>query len=197
MREKVSVALPDGTEQPLEGTTSIGRFLDNDLVVASTTVSRHHARLIRGEGGRWFVEDRGSRNGTFLNRTRIQPGVPLPLHHSDRIGIGSETIVFSWIPDTADPEATDPLVAAPPPTRPLSPFQAQVVRCLCTGWLEGGSLDRLPSNEEIASQLGTAGASESVKAALRRAYAKAGLSAGTPHAKRRALCRIARQRGWI
>ena len=32
---------------------------------------------------------------------------------------------------------------------------------------------------------------------LRRAYAKAGLTEGSPYAKRRALCKIARQRGWI
>jgi hypothetical protein len=36
-----------------------------------------------------------------------------------------------------------------------------------------------------------------VKAALRRVYAKAGVSVLPAHAKRRALCRIARQRGWI
>jgi hypothetical protein len=36
-----------------------------------------------------------------------------------------------------------------------------------------------------------------VKAALRRIYAKAGLSDQPAHAKRRALCRVARQRGWV
>jgi hypothetical protein len=36
-----------------------------------------------------------------------------------------------------------------------------------------------------------------VKAALRRIYAKAGLSEQAAHAKRRALCRVARQKGWV
>jgi hypothetical protein len=72
-----------------------------------------------------------------------------------------------------------------------------VVEALCAGWLAGGSLDDLPTNDEIAARLGTPGATETVKAALRRAYAKAGLTEGSPYAKRRALCKIARQRGWV
>ena len=40
-------------------------------------------------------------------------------------------------------------------------------------------------------------ASDADIAALRRIYTKAGLSALPAHAKRRALCRVARQRGWI
>ena len=59
------------------------------------------------------------------------------------------------------------------------------------------SLETLPSNEQIAAQLGTPGATGTVKAALRRIYAKAGLSDQPAHAKRRALCRVARQNGWV
>jgi pSer/pThr/pTyr-binding forkhead associated (FHA) protein len=147
---------------------------------------------------RWFVEDRGSFNGTFLNGIRVQPGVRLPLRHGDRIGFGGETVVFSWPAGLHDAETTKPLAQVTPAmTRPLSPFQTQVVGCLCSAWLQGGSLDDLPSNEEIAARLGTPGATETVKAALRRAYAKAGLTEGSPYAKRRLLCRVARQRGWI
>ena len=79
----------------------------------------------------------------------------------------------------------------------LSPFQRRVVHCLCGPWLAGSSLEELPSNEQIAAELGTPGATGTVKTALRRIYAKAGISDQPAHAKRRALCRIARQRGWI
>src|SRR2546423_3914808 len=77
----------------------------------------------------------------------------------------------------------------------LSPLQTQVVRCLCGPWLEGASLESLPSNEQIAALLGTPGAAETVKATLRRVYTKAGLSHMPAHAKRRAPFPIARQRG--
>ena len=193
-----SLVLPDGSERPLARPIfSIGRTEDSDLQLPVDTVSRLHAVVIES-AGRWFIEDRGSFNGTYLNGNRIQPGVRLPLRHGDRVTVGSESIVFDCPGELSDPDRTTPLENAPPAlTRPLSPFQTQVVRCLCETWLIGGSLDELPSNEEIARRLGTPGATETVKAALRRAYAKAGLTTGPPYEKRRALCKLARQRGWI
>jgi pSer/pThr/pTyr-binding forkhead associated (FHA) protein len=188
---------PDGAEYRLSGGIAIGRDEDNDLVLAEKSVSRHHA-VIRRAGERWFLEDRGSFNGTILNQDRIPPGKPLPLRHADRIQIGARVLVFSSPAEQADTSRTEELEQAGPTyARELSPLQRQVVQSLCAGWLEGGSLDRLPSNEEIAAELGTPGAVETVKAALRRAYAKAGVTDLPPHAKRRALCRAARQRGWI
>jgi pSer/pThr/pTyr-binding forkhead associated (FHA) protein len=192
-----TLILDNVSELALGVELTIGRDNGNDLTLERKTVSRRHA-MICESGGRWFVEDRGSFNGTFVNGTRIQPGVRFPLRHGDRIGFGSEHVVFSAPDQFEDPEATTGIALATPPTsRPLSPFQRQVVQALAAAWLAGGSLDDLPSNEEIAARLGTPGAAETVKAALRRAYAKAGLTTGSPYAKRQALCRIARQRGWI
>jgi pSer/pThr/pTyr-binding forkhead associated (FHA) protein len=194
---RATLILGDGNELELHEEFTIGRADENDLTLDQPTVSRHHALVVEAEE-RWFLEDRGSFNGTVLNGIRVQPGVRLPLRHGDRIGFGAEHVVFSWPEGLSDVDRTTPIEQiAPLMSRPLSPFQGQVVRCLCAGWLQGGSLDDLPSNEEIAGKLGTPGATETVKAALRRAYAKAGLTEGSPYAKRRALCRVARQRGWI
>jgi predicted component of type VI protein secretion system len=192
------LTFPDGTEHELKGSVTIGRDAKNDLTFASPTVSREHA-TIGFRDGRWYVEDRGSFNGTFLNGTRVQPGTPLPLRHADRIGIGSETLLFSWPAQLQDPNTTEPLeeIGGPSDAAQLSAFQRQVVQCLCEPWLAGASLESLPSNEQIAGQLGTPGATGTVKAALRRIYAKAGLSDQPAHAKRRALCRVARTRGWV
>jgi hypothetical protein len=107
----------------------------------------------------------------------VQPGTPLPLRHADRIGIGAETVLFSWPAQLQDPDTTEPLEeVAPADSAQLSSFQRQVVQSLCGPWLAGASLETLPSNEQIAAQLGTPGATGTVKAALRRIYAKAGLS---------------------
>ena len=191
------LTLPDGTEHELKEAVTIGRDPGNDITLPSAAVSREHA-VVTLRDGRWFVEDRGSFNGTFLNGTRLQPGTPLPLRHSDRIGIGGETLLFSSPGQLEDPDTTQPLEeGAAADTPQLSAFQRQVVQCLCGPWLAGASLESLPSNEQIASQLGTPGATGTVKAALRRIYAKAGLSEQPAHAKRRALCRVARQRGWV
>ena len=192
-----SLILPDGSEHDLGPQFTVGRADDCDLQLPTTTVSRQHA-LITTADDHWFVEDRGSFNGTLLNGARIQPGVRLPLRHGDRLGLGTETLVFSCPAQLEDPDRTTPLEEAPPTLlRPLSPFQQQVVRVLCESWLAGGTLEDLPSNEEIAARLGTPGATETVKAVLRRIYAKAGLVDQPAHAKRRSLCRVARQRGWI
>jgi FHA domain len=197
MGADIWLTFPDGTEHELEDGMSIGRDPRNDLVLESASVSRDHAALTLRDD-RWYVEDRGSFNGTFLNGTRVQPGTPLPLRHADRIGIGTETLIFSWPAQLEDPDTTEPLEElAGSNGAQLSSFQRQVVQCLCGPWLAGASLEALPSNEQIAAELGTPGATGTVKAALRRIYAKAGLSDQPAHAKRRALCRVARQRGWV
>jgi pSer/pThr/pTyr-binding forkhead associated (FHA) protein len=191
------LTLPDGKEHELKESVTIGRDETNDLTFSSPTVSREHAALMLKDD-RWYLEDRGSFNGTFLNGTRVQPGSPLPLRHADRIGIGAETLLFAWPAQLQDPDTTEPLdEVAPTDAAQLSSFQRQVVQALCEPWLTGASLETLPSNDEIAERLGTPGATGTVKAALRRIYAKAGLSDQPAHAKRRALCRVARQRGWI
>ena len=49
-------------------------------------VSRNHAAVVR-RGDSFFVEDRGSFNGTFLNEQRITAATPLT--HGDRIRFGT------------------------------------------------------------------------------------------------------------
>jgi pSer/pThr/pTyr-binding forkhead associated (FHA) protein len=197
MAGDIWLTFPDGTEHELKENVTIGRDAKNDLRFTSPTVSRDHAAVTFSDG-RWYIEDRGSFNGTFLNGTRVQPGTPLPLRHADRIGIGEEMVLFSWPAQLQDPDTTEPLEeVGPSEAAQLSSFQRQVVQSLCGPWLAGASLESLPSNEQIAAQLGTPGATGTVKAALRRIYAKAGLSEQPAHAKRRALCRVARQRGWV
>jgi hypothetical protein len=191
-----ALIFPGGREVSLQGDASVGRDEANQVQIDDSTVSRRHALVVEREG-KWWIADSGSYNGTFLNDRRLPPGVALQLRHADRIRVGSEVLVFSAPTLLEDPDRTDthelPLAAV----AQLSPLQLQVVRCLCGPWLEGASLDELPSNEQIAAELGTPGSAATVKAALRRAYSKAGLTEGTPHAKRRALCRVARQRGWV
>jgi predicted component of type VI protein secretion system len=197
MGREIWLTLVDGTEHELRDRLTIGRSPENNLALDSKKVSRDHA-VLAFQDGRWFLEDRGSYNGTFLNGNRLRPGVPLPLRHADRISVGPEELLFSWPAQADDPDATetaDRLLAAEGPR--LSHFQTQVVSCLCGPWLAGASLESLPSNEQIAALLGTPGAAETVKAALRRIYTKAGLAKMPAHAKRRALCRVARQRGWV
>ena len=95
MAGDIWLTLPDGTEHELRHSVRIGRAPENELRFASKSVSRQHAEILFREG-RWFIEDLGSFNGTYVNGTRVQPGIPQPLRHADKIVIGAETLLFSW-----------------------------------------------------------------------------------------------------
>jgi pSer/pThr/pTyr-binding forkhead associated (FHA) protein len=69
---------------------TIGRSPHSDLFLDDVTVSRHHARVLRDEGGFW-VEDLNSLNGTYVNRKRIEQQ---RLFDSDELQIGKFKLVF-------------------------------------------------------------------------------------------------------
>ncbi|MFW6135973.1 MAG: FHA domain-containing protein [Chloroflexota bacterium] len=83
---------PTGREHVLaDAVTTIGRAVENDVVVTSRRVSREHTRL-RREGWRVILEDLGSTNGTFLNGERVLN--PVQLRDEDRIRVGDVSFVF-------------------------------------------------------------------------------------------------------
>ncbi len=81
------------TGGPLQGTVinltdapiTIGRAPDSTLVLADDYASSRHARLYP-QNGQWIVEDLGSTNGTYLDRTKITRPTPVPLGVPIRIG---------------------------------------------------------------------------------------------------------------
>lgn len=94
-----------GKEHRLDGAvSSIGRGVENDIVIVSKRVSREHAR-IRREGRKLFLEDLESTNGTFLNEQRVQ--TPVVLRDGDRILIGDMSFLFHD-PDTTTRETPFP-----------------------------------------------------------------------------------------
>src|SRR5271170_7480906 len=50
---------------------SVGRRPDADVFLDDVTVSRDHALLVR-RGDDWYLDDCGSLNGTYVNRSRIE-----------------------------------------------------------------------------------------------------------------------------
>lgn len=54
---------------------TIGRRHDNDIRIKETYVSAYHAELVRKDSGRFYLRDRDSSNGTFLNGKRIRDRV--------------------------------------------------------------------------------------------------------------------------
>jgi DNA-binding response OmpR family regulator len=89
---------PTGREHLLGGETmTIGRAVENDIVITGRRVSRSHARVQR-QGRRMILADPGSTNGTFLNDERVL--APVELRDGDAVSIGGIVLTFH------DPEST-------------------------------------------------------------------------------------------
>jgi hypothetical protein len=65
----------------------VGRSRECDVVVENQSVSNRHFRILKGRAGKCFVEDLRSKNGTFLNGTRLSPGKRVALSFNDTIRV--------------------------------------------------------------------------------------------------------------
>jgi pSer/pThr/pTyr-binding forkhead associated (FHA) protein len=84
----VSEGKARGARLTVEGDLLIGRAVAEDEAALSEDpqISRRHARVSRGPGGRLTIEDLGSANGTFVNGDRLD--APRPLEAGDVIRVG-------------------------------------------------------------------------------------------------------------
>ena len=86
----VVVASPSGEPPPgatfaLDAITSLGRDVNNSIVLDDEFASASHA-VLTYRGRAWYVEDVGSTNGTFVNGSQVD-GLS-PLAFGDEIQIG-------------------------------------------------------------------------------------------------------------
>lgn len=77
----------------IEGDISLGRSSRNDVVIKDKFVSKNHL-LIREKNQRYYLEDLGSANGTFLNGVKIDPNELIELQSNDKIGVGFIQFIF-------------------------------------------------------------------------------------------------------
>ena len=78
-----------GTSFELGDELIIGRSAGCQITLDDTYVSQLHTRVFNREG-RYFVEDLGSTNGTYLNRNKVS--APTPVSPGDRVQIGSTVL---------------------------------------------------------------------------------------------------------
>lgn len=69
---------------------SIGRATDNDIVLSSSGVSKHHA-IVERQGSTFVLKDNKSANGVLVNGKRI---LEHTLNYRDEIQIFQHTLVF-------------------------------------------------------------------------------------------------------
>jgi hypothetical protein len=79
---------------PLAGEeVTLGRALDNAVIVEGPSVSRHHARLVR-RGDHWLLEDLASAHGCFVNGERVTSSLLRP---GDEIRLGAAVLRFDAV----------------------------------------------------------------------------------------------------
>lgn len=88
-------ALSRGTLAPRRAPLSIGRIAECDVTIADYTISKSHAVWTPGRfPNPPTVTDQGSRNGTWVGETRLEKGVPHPVHSRDEIRFGRIVLTY-------------------------------------------------------------------------------------------------------
>jgi pSer/pThr/pTyr-binding forkhead associated (FHA) protein len=104
--DEVDVQIPNACLTPLEGLPDmevirlqhinlIGRAADNTIILQEDTVSAHHARLSY-QGQQWWLDDLGSKNGTFVNELRMVE--PLIITYGDVLSFGKVVLRVDLCP---------------------------------------------------------------------------------------------------
>ena len=70
----------------------IGRDISSDVAIVDSKVSRNHAS-ISSRGGKLFIEDHNSTNGTYINGEKLSPSTEKELPLGVKISIGDSTIL--------------------------------------------------------------------------------------------------------
>lgn len=73
-----------GTEMALGASATLGRAAPNTVPLPDSTVSARHARLAYRQG-KWWVEDLGSANGTYVNGKRVDG--PVAVDDGDELDV--------------------------------------------------------------------------------------------------------------
>lgn len=83
----------------------IGRDASCDIVLHSEKVSSVHAEITLMNSGDILLEDKGSRNGTFIQNQAIKPGKPVNIRRGDAIRFGDVELQWSQVPMPEDNSA--------------------------------------------------------------------------------------------
>ena len=135
------VSLVDGREYPVQDSgVTFGREIGNDIVIASTEVSRKHASIAPADGG--YVVTDLSTNGLTVNGVRVEKSQLLG--RGDVLKIGPEE--YRFYADIAKAPEPPPVVEAPAPAAASAPppASAEAPALVADAPFGLGSLDGMP-----------------------------------------------------
>ncbi|MCL2650262.1 MAG: FHA domain-containing serine/threonine-protein kinase [Candidatus Azobacteroides sp.] len=88
-------------------TITIGRELDNTIVIDDAFVGRKHLEMVQDNSGNVTLTDLHSKNGTFVNGRKIASGETVHLASTDIVRIGNTPIPWKSYFVTANAPATN------------------------------------------------------------------------------------------
>jgi putative peptide zinc metalloprotease protein len=138
--EPLVLVLPDGGRVPIDAAITIGRASDATVRLDDRTVSRRHARIVRGPDGP-VIEDAGSSFGTLVDGQplagprRLEPGAQLKLGNVLLRVERSAPAAMRPVPDPgANATIIVPIGATPDELRAASPADGSIRPRLRSGW---------------------------------------------------------------
>lgn len=90
---------------------TIGREVDNDVVIDDGYASRHHLQIVQSDNGVYKLADFGSSNGTYVNGQRVKGEIVL--EPNDVVRIGNTTIPWRMYFEQVQSEARTKLDETP------------------------------------------------------------------------------------
>jgi hypothetical protein len=176
---------------PERGRVIIGRREQSSVPLSwDTEVSRAHA-FLEPVGEEWTLVDDDSRNGSFVNGSRVN--ARQRLHDRDRMCFGKTHVFFR---EPAGDQGSESTARAPqsPQTVPLTEMQRKVLIALCRPIFE--STSAIPAtNPQIAAEVFLS--VDAVKAHLRVLFERFGLGDLPQNEKRSRLVAIVRSSGLL
>jgi serine phosphatase RsbU (regulator of sigma subunit) len=129
----------------------LGRNPDCHIVIGGHAVSREHAHILRVQG-KFFIEDRDSRNGTFVNNQQI--AARTPLKDNDRIKICDFLCTYhDSVPAKPLPAELRREEAEPDEPEGTSTFEATIGRISSQQLYESQPAEKLKVLLEISNSL--------------------------------------------
>lgn len=98
-QDQITIIEPNGVERtrPISpGGLTISRGHDNMLALGYDLISRYHAQ-VTFEGGRYYVTDLNSANGTYLGKNRLTPNMPTVWKPGQPLRVGEVIIQLQQV----------------------------------------------------------------------------------------------------
>jgi hypothetical protein len=101
MKDEIDLEVYPLTKKPgasFPDRITIGRTPNNDIVIVDHSVSRFHA-YVRQDGKAWVVADAGSKNGSWLASSALEPRKERKLPSRTVLRFGDVDLIFLLAPD--------------------------------------------------------------------------------------------------